>query len=71
MRRLKAIRENVPENLRIDMLDYRIRRAHERPFAEMINNNVPVEIVRAGEDPYHKEQREGVVIDIHKMVKGL
>lgn len=71
VRRLKAIREKVPENLRIDMLDYRIRRAHERPFAEMIAGNVPVEIVRAGEEPYHKEQREGVVIDIHKMVKGL
>lgn len=69
--RLKAIRENVPETLRIDMLDYRIRKAHERPFAEMINNGVPVEIVRAGEDPYQKEAREGVVIDIRKMIGGL
>lgn len=71
VRRLKAIRENVPEKVRLDMLDYRIRKKHERPFAEMINNNVPMEIVRAGEEPYHKEQREGVVIDIHKMVNGL
>lgn len=72
VKRLRAIRENVPVTLRIDMLDYRIRRAHERPFAEMINNNVPVEIVRAGENPYYKNKNDsGVIIDIHKMISGL
>ncbi len=71
VKRLRAIRESVPESIRIDLLDWRIKKARELDFAEGINGNVPIEIVRSGEVPYTKPQSGGVIIDMKRIAKGL
>ncbi len=73
VRKLREIRESVPEHIRLDLLDWRIRKARELDRGELLNtDDVPITMIRAQEKEYGKRlPQSGVVIDIHKIVQGL